>query len=68
MGGAAGPAHFIAIECSMQWLFKGIPSGGQGSPPDFDVDGYNLAQTPKYDGLALEDIRKVLGKTPADRR
>jgi hypothetical protein len=33
--GAAGPAHFIAIECSMQWLFKDILSGGQGSPPDF---------------------------------
>ena len=29
-------AHFIAIERSMQWLFKDILSGGRGAPPDFD--------------------------------
>jgi hypothetical protein len=49
-------AHFIAIERSMHWLFKDILSGGQGSPPDFDVNRFNLTQTRKYDGLALDEL------------
>jgi hypothetical protein len=49
-------AHFIAIERSMQWLFKNILSGGRGSPPDFDVDRFNLTQTRKYDGLGLDEL------------
>lgn len=48
--------HFIAIERSMQWLFKDILSGGRGSPPDFDVDRFNLTQTRKYDGLWLDEL------------
>jgi hypothetical protein len=49
-------AHFIAIERSMHWLFKDIQSGGQGSPPDFDVNRFNLTQTRRYDGLALNEL------------
>ncbi|MBI5580672.1 MAG: DinB family protein, partial [Deltaproteobacteria bacterium] len=49
-------AHFIAIERSMHWLFKDILSGGQGSPPDFEVNRFNLTQTRKYDGLALDEL------------
>ena len=49
-------AHFIAIERSMHWLFKDILSGGRGSPPDFDVNRFNLTQTRKYDGLALDEL------------
>lgn len=49
-------AHFIAIERSMQWLFKDILSGGRGSPADFDVDRFNLTQTRKFDGLGLDEL------------
>jgi hypothetical protein len=49
-------AHFIAIERSMHWLFKDILSGGRGSPADFDVNRFNLTQTRKYDGLALDEL------------
>lgn len=48
--------YFIAIERSMYWLFTDILSGGQGSPPDFDVNRFNLTQTRKYDGLALDEL------------
>jgi hypothetical protein len=49
-------AHFIAIERSMHWLFKDILSGGKGSPVDFDLDRFNLTQTRKCDGLALDEL------------
>jgi hypothetical protein len=49
-------AHFIAIEGSMQWLFKNMLAGGQGAPPDFDFERFNRSQTPKYDGLSLEEL------------
>ena len=49
-------AHSIAIERSMQFLFKDILSGGRGSPADFDVNRFNLTQTRKYDGLALDGL------------
>jgi CRISPR-associated endonuclease/helicase Cas3 len=49
-------AHFITIERSMQWLFKDILSGGHGTPADFDVNRFNLTQTRKYDGLALDEL------------
>jgi hypothetical protein len=49
-------AHFIAIERSMQWLFKDILAGGLGTPADFDVNRFNLTQTQKYDGLALDEL------------
>jgi hypothetical protein len=49
-------AHLIAIEPSMQWLFREILSGGRGSPPDFDVDRFNLTRTRKYDGLGLNEL------------
>jgi hypothetical protein len=49
-------AHFIAIERSMHWLFKDILAGGRSSPPDFDVNRFNLTQTRKYDGLALDEL------------
>jgi hypothetical protein len=60
-------AHFIAIERSMQFLFKDSLSGGRGSPPDFDVNRFNLTQTRKYYGLALDELierfRAVRGET-----
>jgi DinB superfamily len=49
-------AHFIAIERSMQWLFRDILAGGPGAPPDFDFERYNRTQTPKYDGLTLDEL------------
>lgn len=49
-------AHFIAIEGSMQWLFKNILSGGPGAPPDFDFERFNRSQTPKFDGLSLDEL------------
>lgn len=49
-------AHFIAIERSMQFLFKDILAGGRGAPPDFDLDRFNLTQTRKYEGLALDEL------------
>ena len=49
-------AHFIAIEGSMQWLFKNMLAGGPGAPPDFDFERFNRTQTPKYDGLSLEEL------------
>jgi hypothetical protein len=49
-------AHFIAIEGSMQWLFKNILAGGPGAPPDFDFERFNRSQTPKFDGLTLDEL------------
>lgn len=49
-------AHFVAIEGSMQWLFKNLLSGGPGAPPDFDFERFNRTQTPKFDGLTLEEL------------
>jgi uncharacterized protein (TIGR03083 family) len=49
-------AHFIAIEGSMQKLFRNMLSGGPGAPPDFDFERFNRTQTPKLDGLALEEL------------
>jgi hypothetical protein len=49
-------AHFIAIEGSMQWLFKNMLAGGPGAPPDFDFERFNRTQTPKFDGLALDEL------------
>jgi len=49
-------AHFIAIEGSMQWLFKNMLSGGPGAPPDFDFERFNRSQTPKFDGLTLDEL------------
>lgn len=49
-------AHFIAIERSMQWLFKNILSGGPGAPTDFDFERFNRSQTPKFDGLSLAEL------------
>ena len=49
-------AHFIAIERSMQALFRNILAGGPGAPPDFDFERYNRSQTGKYDGLTLDEL------------
>jgi hypothetical protein len=49
-------AHFAAIERSMHRLFEDILAGGPGAPPDFDFERYNLSQTRKYDGLALDEL------------
>lgn len=49
-------AHFVAIEGSMQWLFKNMLSGGPGAPPDFDFERFNRSQTPKFDGLSLDEL------------
>ncbi len=49
-------AHFIAIEGSMQKLFRNMLSGGLGAPPDFDFERFNRTQTPKLDGLTLEEL------------
>jgi hypothetical protein len=49
-------AHFVAIEGSMQWLFKNMLSGGPGAPPDFDFERFNRTQTPKFDGLPLDEL------------
>jgi hypothetical protein len=49
-------AHFVAIEGSMQWLFKNMLSGGPGAPPDFDFERFNRSQTPKFDGLTLDEL------------
>ena len=49
-------AHFVTIERSMQWLFKDILSGGQGSPEDFDVERFNRTQPRKLDGLTIDEL------------
>jgi len=49
-------AHFIAIEGSMQKLFKNMLAGGPGAPPDFDFERFNRTQTPKFDGLSPEEL------------
>jgi hypothetical protein len=49
-------AHFIAIEGSMQRLFNNLLAGGPGAPPDFDFERFNRTQTPKFDGLSLEEL------------
>ena len=33
-------AHLTTIEQSMQWLFNNILSGGEGAPPDFDIERF----------------------------
>jgi hypothetical protein len=49
-------AHLITIERSMQWLFNNILSGGQGAPPDFDIERYNRSQPRKLFKLALDAL------------
>jgi hypothetical protein len=49
-------AHFAAIERSMHRLFTNILAGGPGAPPDFDFERFNRTQTPKYDGLTLDEL------------
>jgi len=49
-------AHFIAIEGSMQKLFKNMLAGGPGAPPDFDFERFNRSQTPKFDGITLDEL------------
>jgi hypothetical protein len=49
-------AHFVAIEGSMQWLFKNMLSGGPGAPPEFDFERFNRTQTPKFDGLSPDEL------------
>lgn len=49
-------AHFITIEQSMQWLFKNILSGGEGSPENFDVDRYNESQTGKFNDVPFSEL------------
>ena len=49
-------AHFITIERSMQWLFRNILDGGEGSPRDFDVERFNSSQTAKLDGFSIGEL------------
>ena len=49
-------AHFSSIERSMHWLFNDILAGGPGSPPDFDVDRFNLTQVRKLDDHGLSEL------------
>lgn len=49
-------AHFITIERSMHRLFENMLAGGEGAPPDFDLERYNLRQTQKMDGLDLQAL------------
>jgi hypothetical protein len=49
-------AHFVAIEGSMQKLFKNMLAGGPGAPPDFDFERFNRTQTPKFDSLTLDEL------------
>ncbi len=60
-------AHLITIERSMQWLFRNILAGGEGSPKNFDVDRFNLHQTVKLSGFGfealLEQLQQVRQKT-----
>lgn len=49
-------AHLASIEGTMHWLFKDIQAGGPGSPPDFDVDRFNLTQVPKLDHHSLAEL------------
>jgi hypothetical protein len=62
-------AHLVTIEKTMHWLFRNILEGGQGSPPDFDVERFNRSQPQKLDDLSLEALlaqfRGVRGETVA---
>lgn len=49
-------AHFITIERSMHRLFENLLSGGEGAPPDFDVNRFNLRQTQKMEGLDMHAL------------
>ena len=49
-------AHFVTIEKSMHWLFRDILAGGPGSPPDFDLDRFNLTQVKKLDHQTMPDL------------
>ena len=49
-------AHFITIERAMQWLFRDILAGGAGSPPDFDIERFNLTQPRKLDGQSADAL------------
>ncbi len=53
-------AHLITIERSMQWLFRNILAGGEGSPKNFDVDRFNLHQTAKLSGFGFEALLEQL--------
>ena len=49
-------AHFAAIEQSMHRLFTNLLAGGPGAPPDFDFERFNRTQTPKFDGLPIDEL------------
>lgn len=49
-------AHLITIEKSMQSLFKNILSGGEGAPPDFDVERFNRSQPKKISNLSIDEL------------
>lgn len=60
-------AHFVASEVSVTELIRRILAGGEGTPPDFDLDRFNQRkvanlQSSAFDTL-LEDFVGARGET-----
>lgn len=60
-------AHFVASEISITELIKRILEGGEGTPPDFDLDRFNQRkvanlQSSAFDTL-IEDFVEARGDT-----
>jgi hypothetical protein len=59
-------AHLVTIERSMQWLFRDILAGGEGSPQDFDLERFNRSQPARLDALSLDVLLALFAVTRAE--
>jgi hypothetical protein len=45
-------AHFVSTEKAIQKLVEDILSGGEGAPPDFDIDEFNALGVKERNGIS----------------
>jgi hypothetical protein len=49
-------AHFVAAEASLQKLVENILKGGEGSPPDFDLNRFNESRVGRLEGTPPTEL------------
>jgi hypothetical protein len=49
-------AHFVATEASLQRLVTNIRDGGEGSPPDFDINRFNESHVGRLEGRLPSEL------------
>jgi hypothetical protein len=55
-------AHFVSSESQLRLLTQDVAGGGQGAPPDLDLDRYNADGQRRLEGCSVPELLEMLEK------